>query len=307
MNDVFLIDSFLESLIAERGAAKNTIDAYRRDLSALSTFLQKSGQGLMTASSDHLRKYIHSLHRMNMSSASQARKLSAIKQFYKFTYSEEYRGDNPAYILDGPRIKRPLPKTLSVDEARALIKASTEFEGADGARLRCLIELLYAAGLRVSELVSLKMSDFSKEQDVIFVKGKGGKERIVPLTPSARLAYQEYKPYHHIFVKDMGKLQKEDTPYLFPSSGKTGYLTRQRFGQILKQLAIKAKLDPKKLSPHVLRHAFASHLVANGADLRSVQKLLGHSDISTTQIYTHILSEKLTQIVKEQHPLCKGK
>ncbi len=296
--DELHIESFLESLLAERGVSANTITAYRQDLSAFKEFLKAD---ITDANKQAFKDYLKHLNKQGIKASSQARKLSALKQFYKFLMQDGMRSDNPAESLSSPKLSRPLPKILSEAEALSLMLAAGKLDGADGTRLLCLVELLYAGGLRVTELVSLKLADISQDMEILHLTGKGNKQRIVPIAPTAKQALLDYLPYRESFIA-VGKT----SPYLFPSKrAKEGYLTRQRFGQVLKDLAITAGIDPSRLSPHVLRHAFATHMVAGGADLRSVQKMLGHADIATTQIYTHVQDDRLTEVLLSHHPLAK--
>lgn len=285
-------------MAAERGAARNTLYAYNRDLSAYLDYAAKSKQNAQTVTTETIRRYFAA--QSGTSAGTAARRLSAIRQFHKFLMSEGMRGDDPTAIMESPRQGRPLPKILSVGDVDRLLAAAHGQTGHKGKRLVALLELLYATGMRVSELVELPFSACARDQGFLIVMGKGGKERLIPLNRPARDALLEYIPLRKRFSSD-----KIKSVYLFPSRGKEGHLTRQRFAQLLKSLAVSAGIDPSKVSPHVLRHAFASHLLANGADLRSVQKLLGHADISTTQIYTHVLSEQLKSLVEHAHPLAK--
>lgn len=299
------IGLFLDMLAAERGARPNTLAAYRSDLDDFSDYLTASGTRLADATSDDIRGYLGDLARRGLQPSSVARKLSAVRQLYRFLYAERYRADDPAAILEGPKRGRTLPKTLSIAEVERLIDAArTEAENAQlspaeqqrAARLHCLLELLYATGLRVSELVALPASAARRDQRMLMVRGKGGKERMVPLNDAAREAMARYRAL-------LKETKYRDSVWLFPSFGQDGHLTRQHFARDLKDLAVTCGLRPQAVSPHVLRHAFASHLLQNGADLRVVQTLLGHSDISTTQIYTHILEERLKTLVRDLHPL----
>ena len=299
------IGLFLDMLAAERGARPNTLQAYRSDLDDFSDYAASMGSSIATASSDDIRDYLGTLARRGLQPASVARKLSAVRQLYRFLYAERYRSDDPAAILEGPKRGRSLPKTLSIAEIDRLIAAArmhadtAELSAAErlrAARLHCLLELLYATGLRVSELVALPASAARRDQRMLMVRGKGGKERMVPLNDAARDAVKNYRS-----LLSAGK--HRDSPWLFPSFGQDGHLTRQHFARDLKALAAQAGLRSQAVSPHVLRHAFASHLLQNGADLRVVQTLLGHSDISTTQIYTHILEERLKSLVRDLHPM----
>lgn len=299
------IGLFLDMLAAERGARPNTLAAYRSDLDDFSDYLSSNGTRLVNATSDDIRGYLGDLARRGLQPSSVARKLSAVRQLYRFLYAERYRSDDPAAILEGPKRGRSLPKTLSIAEVeRLIVAARTEAENAQlsaselqrAVRLHCLLELLYATGLRVSELVALPASAARRDQRMLMVRGKGGKERMVPLNDAARQAMARY----HALLKET---KHRDSAWLFPSFGQDGHLTRQHFARDLKDLAAHCGLRPESVSPHVLRHAFASHLLQNGADLRVVQTLLGHSDISTTQIYTHILEERLKNLVRDLHPL----
>ena len=294
------IERFLEMLLAERGASGNTIDAYKRDLRDFAGSLVKRRQSLGSASSDDIRAYLELLEHSGMAPRTAARRLSAIRQFYRFLYSEGDRSDDPSTAIDSPRQGRPLPKILSEKDVDLLLAAARNKDGADGVRLTCLLEILYASGLRVSELVALPIAAVARDPRVLIVRGKGGKERMVPLTEAAREAITVYKEVRSSFLPEGAT-----SPYLFPSRGSDGYLSRRRMGQLLKELAIASGLHPAAVSPHVLRHAFATHLLDHGADLRSVQQMLGHADISTTQIYTHVLAERLKALVSEHHPLAK--
>ncbi len=292
------LENFLEMLSAERGAAANTLEAYKRDLLDINGFLLK---GLAKASTDQLRAYLVQLEKEGVKASTVARRLSALRQYFRFLYDEGLSTDDPSSTLESPKLQRPLPKMMSEDDVDSLLICAAEGKEPEDLRLLCLLELLYASGLRITELVSLPYGAVSRDQDHMLIMGKGQKERLVPLSIPARDALSAYKSVRGWFIpKGM-----DDSPYLFPSSGKEGYLTRQRVGQLLKALALDAGLDPKKVSPHVLRHAFASHLLNRGADLRVVQQLLGHADISTTQIYTHIQDEKLMELVQYAHPLAK--
>jgi integrase/recombinase XerD len=294
------IESFLDMMLAERNAAANTRAAYMRDLSDAANFLAKKKIDLADAGEDHVRSYILSLR--EAAAKTQARRLSALRQFFKFLASEKIRADDPTRNIDAPKMGRSLPKYLSEDEVLTLIKSIKKMQGAEGARLRAMIEILYAAGLRVSELVSLPLGAVLFDRGLVQVRGKGGKERVVPLGDPAITAVQEW------MAERKTMLGERKSPFLFPSfTAKTGYITRQRFFQQLRQIGIGAGLMPDRLSPHVLRHAFATHLIEHGADLRSVQTMLGHADIATTQIYTHVATDRLTQAVVAHHPLSRKK
>lgn len=304
------MESFLEMMSAERGAANNTLLSYERDLEDAYSFLKQRGIKPTEAASDDLRAYLAHLAQQGFKASSQARRLSALRQFYKFLYAEGLRADDPTGILDAPKKARTLPKILSIDDVSKLI-GQAEQEAAVGGddpvtrlRMHALIELLYATGMRVSELVSLPASVLAQNGRFLVIKGKGNKERLVPLSHTAIRAMQAYG---EAMARDNAarKTPPTESPWLFPSVGKAGYLPRQVFARDLKSLAARAGIRVAAISPHVLRHAFASHLLANGADLRAVQELLGHSDISTTQIYTHVLEERLHQLVQNHHPLAK--
>lgn len=303
------IELFLEMLSAERGAAQNTLSAYRRDLDEFCHYLSKRGRDSDSARADDVSAYLAHLADRGLASSSRARKLSAARQFFRFLYSEGVRADDPAASVESPKTARPLPKTLAVDDVDALLEtAQVRVEKASGGarlralRLQCLMEILYASGLRVSELVSLPRTALMRGERVLVVQGKGGRERMVPLTRKALDVLQDY-------VAEMTAAGGAEarSKWMFPSRSGQGHLTRQRFTQELKALATEAGLRASAISPHVLRHAFASHLLERGADLKSVQQLLGHADISTTQIYTHVLEERLRSLVNEHHPLARGR
>ena len=302
------LEPFLEMLSAERGAAPNTLEAYRRDLRDFLKLAESRGRDALRADSGDIVAYLEAMARRGLAASSRARKLSALRQFFRFLYAEGLRGDDPAASIDSPRPGRALPKVMSVGDVEELLKCvARRAATAKGARLlralrlQCLMEVLYASGLRVSELVSLARGAMAPGERVIMVRGKGGRERLVPLTEKACAAQQAY-------ARELALTGGEDAKsrWLFPSRARQGHLTRQRFTQELKALALEAGLDPDRVSPHVLRHAFASHLLERGADLKSVQQLLGHADISTTQIYTHVLEERLRTLVHEHHPLARG-
>jgi integrase/recombinase XerD len=293
------LDAFLEMLAAERGAAKLTIAAYHADLKNLQEFLPGD---IATATTAALRRYFARAAEEGLGARSAARRLSAFRQFFRFLVVEAVRRDDPTAALDAPRLPRALPKHLDEGDAVKLLAAAAKRDGPDGARLCCLLELLYGAGLRVSELVGLPLAAAVREPRFIIVRGKGDKERLVPLGEPARAALQRYVDLRWHFLKP-----EQTSRFLFPSRAKSGHLTRERCAQLLKALALEAGLDPARLSPHVLRHAFASHLVDGGADLRAVQEMLGHADIATTQIYTHVQSGRLQRLVAENHPLARRK
>jgi len=301
MNSAARIEAFLEMMSAERGAAENTLSSYRRDLEDASDAI---GGGLAAAGAADIRAYLDDIAARGFAATSQARKLSAIRQFFKFLYAEGLRGDDPTGTLDSPKKGRPLPKTMSEAETGRLIdRAATEAgdAGSDDRlarlRLHALVEVLYATGLRVSELVGLPVTVALRDDRFFMVRGKGDKERMVPLSAKARAAMRAWLAARATVPAFA------DSPFLFPAASDTGHLSRQVFARDLKGLAARAGVASAKISPHVLRHAFASHLLQNGADLRAVQQLLGHADISTTQIYTHVLEERLVRLVNDHHPL----
>jgi len=304
------IEAFLEMMSAERGAAGNTLASYERDLEDLHAFLAPKGKSPLSAESTDLSAYLHHLGRQGFAASSQARRLSAMRQFYKFLYAEGLRGDDPTAVLDAPKKGRTLPKTMSEDEVTRLLELAGREAAEPGPdrlsriRMLALLELLYATGMRVSELVSLPVKVLDQEGRFLMIRGKGNKERLVPLSRSAIAAMKSYGEARKAALAGKGD-DTGDSPWLFPSAGKEGYLPRQVFARDLKGLAARAGLRTAAISPHVMRHAFASHLLQNGADLRVVQELLGHSDISTTQIYTHVLEERLRELVETHHPLAK--
>ena len=304
----FEAEAFLEMMAVERGAADNTLDAYRRDLEDASSHFSARGNSLKSADTDAIRGYVAALAAEGLAESSRARRLSALRQFYRFLYVEGHRTDDPSGPIEGARKKRPLPKVMSEEEVDRLIDLA-EVEASQEAlsvsarlravRLHALVELLYATGLRVSELVALPRSVLRATGQAIIVKGKGGKERMVPIGEAAGDAMRRFAEV----AKEPGRKLDGDERFLFPAASDTGHLTRQAFARDLKSLAARAGIPAAKISPHVLRHAFASHLLKHGADLRAVQELLGHSDISTTQIYTHVLEERLIRLVTDHHPL----
>jgi len=308
-SDQVLIELFLDMIAAERGGAKNTLAAYSSDLADFTAELGAAGRTVADASTDDLRAHLSSLSKRGFAASSVARRLSAIRQLYRFLYAEGRRGDDPSAVIEGPKRGRALPKVLSIAEVdRLLATARADIEKPEqprlgrlrAARLACLLEVLYATGLRVSELVTLPAFAAERHARMLIVRGKGNKERMVPLNEAAKVAMRDYLA----LLAESGRHQK--TKWLFPSFGEDGHLTRQHFARELKALAAAAGLRPAQVSPHVLRHAFASHLLHNGADLRVVQTLLGHADISTTQIYTHVLEERLKSLVRDLHPLGQG-
>jgi integrase/recombinase XerD len=312
-SDAGLTNLFLDMLAAEQGAGPNTLDAYRRDLTDFSEFLARRGQGFVSAETQALRDYLADLDARSFKSSSVARRLSAMRHLYRFLMNERIRNDDPAAILSGPKRGRSLPKVLSIGDVDRLLtraKALTEIPEASplqrlrAMRLYCLLEVLYATGLRVSELVALPLSASRRDAAMIVVRGKGNKERLVPLNQASRQAMVDYLAAIEALKPD-SKKNTASSKWLFPSFGESGHLTRQHFARDLKELAASAGLPPRLVSPHVLRHAFASHLLHNGADLRIVQTLLGHTDISTTQIYTHVVEERLKSLVRDLHPLAE--
>lgn len=304
------MESFLEMMSAERGAAANTLASYERDLTDLLDFAASRGTGLSEAATADLSAYLSHLSAQGFAASSQARRLSSMRQFYKFLYSEGLRPDDPTGVLDPPRKGRALPKTMSVADVTRLLalaasEASQEGPGQLGrVRMHLLLELLYATGMRVSELVALPAKVLRHQERFLMIRGKGNKDRVVLLSRAAMDAMEAYDRARKTLAGD--RTETPESPWLFPSSGKEGHLPRQVFARDLKALAARAGLAPSAISPHVMRHAFASHLLQNGADLRAVQELLGHSDISTTQIYTHVLEERLQDLVQTHHPLAKG-
>jgi integrase/recombinase XerD len=312
-SDPKLINLFLDMLAAEQGAGPNTLDAYRRDLEDFSGFLVGSGQGFANVETQMLRDYLADLDSRGFKSSSVARRLSALRHLFRFLLNERIRSGDPAAILSGPKRGRGLPKVLSISDVDRLLVRAKELTVAPEAsapqrlramRLYCLLEVLYATGLRVSELVSLPLSASRRDARMIVVRGKGNKERLVPLNEASRQAMADYLAAMET-LKPERKKNAASSKWLFPSFGESGHLTRQHFARDLKELAASAGLAPRLVSPHVLRHAFASHLLHNGADLRIVQTLLGHTDISTTQIYTHVVEERLKSLVRDLHPLAE--
>lgn len=299
------IEAFLDMMSAERGASPNTLEAYRRDLLAFEAHLARQGLPAPKATREHVKGYLAHMAAQGSAANSQARRLSTLRQYFAFLYAEGRRSDDPTSAVDSPRRAQPLPKVLSREEVSALIEAARREagEGAAGRRLLCMLEILYASGLRVSELVTLPLSAVRSCEAFLLVTGKGRKERLVPVNRAAREAIDDYLAVREEFVSPT--VRGGARRYLFPSSADEGHLTRRRCHQLLKDLAAKAGIRPDKLSPHVLRHAFATHLVEGGADLRSVQTLLGHADIATTQIYTHVANARLKATVTAAHPLSR--
>ena len=292
---------FEEMLRAERNVSANTRDAYNVDLRHAEMMLEGRGD-LADASVETLRGYLESLSRQKLKPATAARRLSALRQYFRFLVNEGLRKDDPTAALDAPKRGRPLPKILSESEVAAMIDGVAQEDKAAALRLGALIELIYASGLRVSEVVGLPLAAAKRDQPFLVVRGKGSKERLVPLNDAAKRALAAYLEVRAKFLPRSVKA----SPWLFPSSGDSGHLTRQRLGQLLKDAAVKAGIDPARVSPHVLRHAFATHLLDRGADLRALQKMLGHADIATTQIYTHVATGRLAALVSEAHPLARA-
>jgi integrase/recombinase XerD len=312
-SDPRLIDLFLDMLAAEQGAGENTLDAYRRDLTDFSGFLARRGEAFSGVGTEGLRDYLADLDQRGFKASSAARRLSAMRHLFRFLLNERIRSDDPAAILSGPKRGRGLPKVLSIADVDHLLlhaKASIDAQEASppqrlrAMRLYCLLEVLYATGLRVSELVSLPRSAARRDASMIVVRGKGNKERLVPLNQASRQSMADYLAAIEALKSGKAK-NAASSKWLFPSFGESGHLTRQHFARELKELAAASGLAPRLVSPHVLRHAFASHLLHNGADLRIVQTLLGHTDISTTQIYTHVVEERLKSLVRDLHPLAE--
>ena len=309
------VESFLEMLVAERGLSENTLDAYSRDLSGFEGFLESQGMTAATADAQAIRGYLAQQMGLGMAPRTTARRLSAIRQFFKFLFAEGLRQDDPASVVDSPCQGRVLPKVLSEEDVDLLLslahRRASEGKGRKGGaedlRLVALLEILYAAGLRVSELVGLPLSALGRDFSLLLVRGKGGRERMIPLSDPAGRALTDYLAVRDAFLPGgQGEGQLASSPWLFPSRSGSGHLTRHRFAQILKQLAMDAGVDTSRVSPHIVRHAFATHLLDHGADLRSLQKMLGHADITTTQIYTHVQSERLKLLVEEHHPLAES-
>ena len=286
-------EAFLQVMVAERGASACTIAAYKSDLDHFAEFLRPRHATLLSADSADIQAYLRATAQHHISSKTQARRLSALREFYRYLYSENVRKDNPVDLVDAPKAEKSLPKYLSEDEVTLLL------EGCEPLRLKAQLEMLYASGLRVSELVSLPLSAVLKDSSVLTVTGKGSKQRMVPLNEPARQALRQWLVEREAHLSRPSK-------WLFPSSARQGYMTRDTFFKELKKRAMLVGIDPARVSPHVLRHSFASHLIAHDADLRSVQKMLGHADISTTEIYTHVLQERLQKMLTQNHPLSKA-
>jgi integrase/recombinase XerD len=305
-SDDRLIALFLDMMSVERDAAAMTLKNYGRDLKRFSSFIRTRNESLLTAGASEIAAFLETLEAEGLAASTAALKTSALRQFYGFLYEEGRRADNPAIIVDRPKLRRPLPKVLTEEETLRLVEAVAG-DDPRAVRMRALVELLYAAGLRVSELVSLPLAAVAGNRETIVVRGKGGKERLVPVGGAARRALADYLAVRETFLPRNAGGEPQPSRFLFPSRGKTGALTTARFAQLLKDLAVAAGIPPARISPHVLRHAFATHLLSGGADLRSVQAMLGHADITTTEIYTHVAQDRLKDLVFTSHPLAKGR
>jgi integrase/recombinase XerD len=305
-----VLEQFLEMLSAERGASSNTIDAYARDLTIFASYLHKQGGSAETATTEDVTGFIASMVDEGLAASSRARRLSALKQFFRFLITEGIRPDDPASMVGGPKREAALPKTLTVEEvdrllsvAKKKVETSNNTQRAKALRLHCLLEILYATGMRVSELVALPRSALVGDERTLTIRGKGGRQRMVPLNPTAQDVLAVYLRERDAAMAQRGGAGRGNEPWLFPSWGQQGHLTRQRLAQELKLLAKQAGIESSRVSPHVLRHAFASHMLERGTDLRAVQKMLGHADIATTQVYTHLREGHLRRVVDEHHPL----
>lgn len=296
-----LVEAFLDMMGAERGAGVLTLAAYRRDLLGFAESLRHADPA--RAGREEVRAFLAGLSASGLAASTQARKLSALRQFYGFLYTEGVRGDDPTQTIAAPRARRPLPKVLSGEDLETMLRTAAEDASPEGVRLTLILEMLYGGGLRVSELAGMSLAAVRAKEAFIRVTGKGNKERLTPLSPAARDALEAYLKVREEFLPKHDRNNR----YLFASRSAEGFLTRRRFHQLLKALALKAGIDPKRVSPHVLRHAFATHLVEGGADLRSVQTLLGHADIATTQIYTHVARDHLSRMMRSAHPLGRTK
>lgn len=308
-DDNSLVEQFLEMMMSERGLTENTLNAYRRDLLNFLGYCQTENQRLTRISCAGIEKFFSSLKKSGIGAASIARKISVLRQLFAFLYSERHRADDPIITIDSPKIPKRLPAVLNQSDVLVLLEAAQTDNSPKGIRLQAMLELMYGAGLRVSELVSLKLSNLQIREggtkidvDFLIVRGKGNKERLVPINDKSRLALSRYLDIRPKFLGE-----QKSSFWLFPYHRAVGYITRQQFGVMLKELAIKANIDTTKFSPHTLRHSFATHLLEGGADLRVIQELLGHSDISTTQVYTHVAGTHLNKLVQEHHPLGKKK
>lgn len=301
MNSLFILDNFLEVLASEKGLAKNTRISYKNDILQFLKYLDKSEKEIQEIISEDIEKFIIRFKNQGLEKSSISRKLSALSNFFNFLNDENILNQNPINELDLPKQIKKLPKILSIEQVDKLIKFSQEDKTSSGIRLNTMIEILYATGIRISELVEMKLSALYAEENFLLILGKGNKERLVPISKSTKDKIDEY-----LNIRDIFMIKNSETKWLFPSKqSSNGHITRQRFNQLLQNLCEKLKLDFVRISPHKLRHAFATHLLANGADLRSLQKMLGHADISTTQIYTHVLNDRLKKLVADNHPLSK--
>lgn len=299
------LEAFLEMLAAERGAAKNTLDAYRRDLLDLAVFLKRRGHALGDMREGDLTAWFEAIEQAGLARATAQRRLSAVKQFSKFLFANGARRDDPSSALEAPKTVRPLPRIVAQDDVARLLALTRADASPKGLRFRALLELAAGSGLRVSELVGLPLSAAPRTGRMLFVRGKGAVERMVPMSAEARGALDDWLAVRPLLLKRDAQDRPIETRFLFPSSAKQGHMTRQQFALQLKEAALKAGLDPARLSPHALRHAFATHLLARGADLRSLQSMLGHADIATTQIYTHVVEDRLRETVEKAHPLAR--
>jgi integrase/recombinase XerD len=297
------VEAFLEMMAVERAAARNTLSAYAKDLADAGAFLAARRRDLTDAAPEDIEAYFERMGALGLSPATAARRRAAVRGLYRFAAGEGWRVDDPSRRVDAPKKGRPLPHVLSRGEIDRLIAAASAKDGAAGLRLGCMVELLYASGLRISELLALPVAALARDPAYLIVKGKGGKERLAPLNAPARTAIKAYLPARNRFFPKAAS----DSPWLFPSRSGGGRLTRRRFAQLLDEAAIAAGIDPARISPHGLRHAFATHLLEGGADLRTVQKLLGHADIATTQIYTHVAQDRLRTVMETKHPLARRK
>lgn len=300
------LEAFLEMLAASRGAAKNTLDAYRRDLVDLATFLKRRNRALGEAREEDLTAYLTAMEKAGLARATAQRRLSAVRQFAKFLFSENVRTDDPTSRIDAPKKARPLPKTIGEGDVARLLAHARADDSPKGVRFRAMLELACGSGLRVSELVGLPLSAAPRTGRMLFVQGKGGKERMVPMSEEARAALDAWLAARDATLKQDTRGRPVPSRFLFPSSARLGHRTRQQFALDLKDAALEAGLDPARLSPHTLRHGFATHLLNRGADLRSLQMMLGHADIATTQIYTHMVEDRLRDTVEKAHPLARG-
>ncbi|MGJ8604761.1 MAG: site-specific tyrosine recombinase XerD [Marivita sp.] len=307
MNDRHWISAFLDAQAAERGAATNTQLAYARDLSDFTGWLRARGSSLPAAQKADVEDYLVYCDAQGLAKSTRARRLSAIKQLYRFCFEEGFRTDNPAVQISGPGRDKRLPKTLSIEEVDRLLDAAIAHgrSPAEKERNTCLMQLLYATGMRVTELVSLPLSSAKGDPRMLLIRGKGGKERMVPLSPPARAALRDWLKTREEMEDSARANGKAASAFLFPSRGKSGHLTRHAFYVLIKDLAAEGGVSPAKVTPHTLRHAFATHLLANGADLRAIQTFLGHADVSTTEIYTHVLEERLKELVLDHHPMAR--